>query len=90
MKKVDIGDAECAVEMDWYLRGSVLRGTVESGCTEFRSNFSVRSNDDRSSVIEVIELAKKGCYAENMVRTAISVRSEIRLNGDVIPGWSGE
>lgn len=84
MKKVDIGQAACEVEMDWYLRGSVLRGNVTSGCTAVRTHFEVESNDDREAVIEVIKLAKQGCYMENMVQTAVPVESDVQLNGEIL------
>lgn len=73
--------------MDWFLRGSVLRGSVESGCTEVRTHFDVESDDDPEAVLMVISLAKQGCYAENMVRTAVPLRSDVRLNGTQVDGF---
>lgn len=76
--------------MDWFLRGSVLRGNVEAGCTGVRTYFDVSSDDDRDGVLTVVRLAKQGCYAESMVRTAVPLTSRVRLNGEDIPGFGDD
>ena len=45
MKKLTINKARVHVEMDYYLSGSVLAGTVNSGVTEVRSEFDVSSDE---------------------------------------------
>ena len=69
------------VEMDYYLTGSVLQGTVESGCTEVRTHFEVDSDEPDAAILEIIRLAKRGCFAENMVQTAVPLKSTFKLNG---------
>ena len=69
------------VEMDYYLTGSVLQGTVESGCTEVRTHFEVDSDEPDAAILEIIRLAKRGCFAENMVQTAVPLKSTFTLNG---------
>ena len=46
MKEIGIKSAKVHVEMDYYLKGSVMDGTVENGITEVRSYFDVESDDD--------------------------------------------
>jgi uncharacterized OsmC-like protein len=67
--------------MDYWLRGSVLRGTVQSGCNEVRTHFEVVSDEDEEAILEVIRLAKAGCYAERLVETAVPLISTATLNG---------
>ena len=72
------------VEMDYYLTGSVLQGTVESGCTEVRTHFEVDSDEPDAAILEIIRLAKRGCFAENMVQTAVPLKSTFKLNGNEV------
>lgn len=81
MKKLGITSAKVHVEFDYWLRGSVLRGDVESGWNEVRTHFVVESDEDRDAVLEVIGLAKAGCYAERLVETAVPLISAVTLNG---------
>jgi uncharacterized OsmC-like protein len=81
MKDLGIRSAKVRVEMEFFRTGSVLRGTVQSGCKEVRTHFEVESDEPEEAVIEVIRLAKRGCYAENMVQAAVPLKSTYTLNG---------
>ena len=81
MKRLGIRSARVHVEMDYYLTGSVLAGTVESGVTEVRSSFDVESDETEEDILNVIRLAKRGCYAEKLVQTAVPIKSTLTLNG---------
>ena len=81
MRKLPITKARVHVEMDYYLSGSVLTGTVTSGVTEVRSEFEVVSDAPEEEVAYVIRLAKQGCFAERLVETAVPIKSTLKLNG---------
>ena len=81
MRKIAISKARVHVEMDYYLSGSVLAGTVTSGVTEVRSEFEVSADADEEDIAYVIRLAKRGCFAERLVETAVPIRSTLKLNG---------
>ena len=81
MRKIAIGKACVHVEMDYYLSGSVLAGTVTSGVTEVRSEFEVDSDAAEEDIAYVIRLAKSGCFAERLVETAVPIKSMLKLNG---------
>ena len=81
MKDLGIDGAKVHVEMDYYLTGSVLKGTVESGCSEVRIHFQIDSPEADDEILEIIRLAKRGCYVENMVRAAVPLESSYTLNG---------
>jgi len=81
MRKIAIGKARVHVEMDYYLSGSVLAGTVTSGVTEVRSEFEVTADADEEDIAYVIRLAKRGCFAERLVETAVPIKSTLKLNG---------
>ncbi len=80
MRKLTIKNARVHVEMDYYLSGSVLAGTVNSGVTEVRSEFDVSSDEPEEDIAYVIRLAKRGCFAERLVETAVPIKSTLILN----------
>ncbi len=82
MMKIEVKKASSRVEMDYFLRGSVLRGTVESGCTETRTFFRVESGAPPEKIALLIRNAKQGCYAERMIQSAVPLKSKIKLNGE--------
>ena len=84
MKKTTFKKAKCRVEFDYFLKGSVLKGTVDSGCTGVRTHFEVESDEPKEKVLELIRLAKQGCYAEKMIQAPVPLTSTISLNGEDI------
>lgn len=89
MMKLKFRHASCRVEMDYFLKGSVLQGTVESGCTETRVLFRVDTDEpDEERVNMLIRNAKRGCFAESMIKASVPVKSTVEVNGAprTIPG----
>ena len=84
MKGIEIKSANVNVELDYFLQGSVIKGTVNNSVTEVRSYFEVDSEETEDKVKEVIKLAKQGCFAESLVRNAIPLVSTCLLNGNEI------
>ena len=81
MTKTTFEKATCHVEFDYFLQGSVLRGDVNSGCRRVRTHFKVESSEAEENILNIIRLAKQGCYAEQMVQTAVPLTSTVELNG---------
>ncbi len=81
MKNLSIKSAKVHIEFDYYLTGSVLAGTVDSGVTEVRSDFEVESDESDEDILNVIRLAKRGCFAEKLVQSPVPMRSTLKLNG---------
>ena len=84
MKKLGVESARVHVEMEYWLSGSVLRGTVSSGWERVRTHFELESEEDRAALLEVIRLAKAGCFAERLVEDAVPLESTVTLNGQQI------
>jgi hypothetical protein len=80
MLKKTIDRAECTVALDWFLEGSVLRGTVNAGATECRSDFIIDSPESDEDILKIVKLAKRGCFAERMVQTAVPLVSTYTIN----------
>ena len=85
MLKKTIDRAECTVEFDWYLEGSVVRETVSAGATECHTHFVIDSPESEEDVQKIIRLAKRGCFAENMVQTSVPLVSTYVINGEESP-----
>jgi hypothetical protein len=82
MMKIKFKHASCRVEMDYFLKGSVLKGTIESGCTETRVVFRVDTDEPNlERVSQLIRNAKRGCFAESMIRDRVPVKSTVEVNG---------
>lgn len=81
MKKLVITRAEAHIEIDLYIRGSVLRGDIDAGSTALRSHLILDSPESPQDLAEVIRLAKRGCFAEQLVARAVPVESTFEVNG---------
>lgn len=81
MLKTTIDRAECEVDFDWFLEGSVLKGTVRSGATGCRTRLVVDSPAPEEEILRVVTLAKQGCFAEQLVRAPVPLQSSVVVNG---------
>lgn len=86
MLKKTIDRAECDVEFDWFLEGSVLAGTVRSGATGCRTRLVVDSPEAEADILRIVQLAKQGCFAEQLVQTAVPLASTVIVNGAEVDG----
>ena len=84
MKKVDYQRAECDVELDLGVSGSVLRGDVQAACHGARTVLRVESDADPAAILEVVTLAKRGCFGEAMIREPVTIGSTIFINGEAV------
>jgi len=82
MTKTRIQHAKVRVLFDWFLKGSVIKGTIDSGCNEVQTHLEVQSDDDPDKVRHVVRCAKKGCFAEQMVVRPVPLVSTIKINGE--------
>src|SRR4051795_11053656 len=82
IKKVSYRRAECDVEIDLGTTGSVLRGDVQAACYGAKTVFRIESDADPAALLEVITLAKHGCFGEAMLSNPVPMTSEIYVNGE--------
>ena len=54
---------------------------MNSGCRRVRTHFKVESSEAEEKILNIIRLAKQGCYAEQMIQTAVPLMSTVELNG---------
>lgn len=82
--KLPLKSARVRVEADFFLGGSVLKGTVFSGFSEVRTHFELESDAPEEKLMLLIRNSKRGCFAENMVQTAVPVKSSYEINGQAV------
>jgi hypothetical protein len=58
MMKIEFKKARCRIEYDFFLKGSVLKGTVESGCNGFRSFLFIDSDAPKDQLIKLAKSAR--------------------------------
>ena len=86
MTKTRITKAKVRVLIHWYLTGSVIKGTVDSGCREVETHLEIESDDSQPKVEHVVRMSKKGCFAEQLVVRPVPLTSSIRINGQLLGG----
>lgn len=84
MKKKRVTRVECRCEFDALQDGSVLRGDYRAEVTEFRVHLEIESPESEEDIADVLRLAKRSCFAEALVRTAIPMASTFRVNGEMV------
>ena len=82
MMKLKVERASCRVEFDYVLRGSVLKGTVNTTWEGVQTNLEVVSDEPPEKIAQLIRNAKGGCFAENMITQAVPLTSNVKLNGE--------
>jgi hypothetical protein len=81
MLKKTVRKAKVRCEFDSYLDGSLLADTIHSGVTEFRTFLEIDSPEPEDVVARIIRSAKRGCFAEQLVTTAVPLVSTYSVNG---------
>ena len=84
MTKARIAKARVRVVIHWYLQGSVIKGTVDSGCKEVQTHLEVSSDDDPEKIRHVVRCAKRGCFAEQMIVRPTPLTSTVTINGEAL------
>ena len=81
MRRLTITRADCHVEFDWFLEGSVKAGTVSAGATACRTRLEIDSPEPEAAILRLIKLAKQGCFVEQMIQTPVPLGSVCVVNG---------
>lgn len=82
MLKKKITHAGCHCEFDIHQEGSVLRNTYRSVAKEFRTHLSIDSPESEADIARIIRLAKRSCFAEQLITNAVPLMSTYTVNGN--------
>lgn len=81
MLKKEVTGAWCHCEFDIRQEGSLLRETVLSSVTEFRTHLTIDSPESEEDIALIIRLAERSCYVSQLVKHAVPLKSEYTVNG---------
>jgi uncharacterized OsmC-like protein len=81
--RLTIRAARTHVEMDFFQRqlGSVWDGNIQSGCREVRVRLEIESDEPDVKLLALVRNAKRGCFAENLVKQAVPLHGTVLING---------
>ncbi len=85
MMKLKIERATCRVEFNYVLRGSVLKGTVNTTWEGAETSLEVFSDEPPEKIAQLVRNAKGGCFAENLLTQPVPLTSNVKLNGEPFP-----
>ncbi len=84
MMKLKIKKAQCHVEFDYVLSGSVLKGTVKTTWNGVSTSLDIDSDEPLEKIVQLVRNAKGGCFAENLVVQQVPLRSSVTLRGQTV------
>jgi hypothetical protein len=81
MLKKKVTRAECRCEFDVSQEGSVLKDTYRSVAREFRTCLILDSPESEADIARIIRLAKRSCFAEQLIPNPVPLVSTYIVNG---------
>lgn len=84
MMKLKIKKAQCHVEFDYVLGGSVLKGSVKTTWNSVSTSLDIDSEEPLEKIVQLVRNAKGGCFAENLVVQQVPLRSSVSLRGQTV------
>lgn len=81
MMKLKVKKANCHVEFDYVLSGSVLKGTVKTTWKAVTTRLDIDSEEPPAKIAALVRNAKGGCFAENLVVQQVPLRGTVFLKG---------
>ncbi|MBM3926605.1 MAG: hypothetical protein FJ320_11625 [SAR202 cluster bacterium] len=80
-KKVEIKSVKGWIKLNLTMTGSVLQETIDSGASSIETRFEVESSADAKVVEGILRLARKGCWARQMIEKGTRFDDTLVLNG---------
>ena len=82
--KIPITGAHARVRGDFYQEGSVLRGTVTSGCTGVSLELTIESPGERSRIAKIVRNAERMCFVSQALVNPTPVQLSVTHNGESV------
>jgi hypothetical protein len=85
MMKVDVRDVRVNVTARYYREGSVLAGTIKSGCESVHTEVHLESDEPPARVAELIRVAEASCFTMGALRNPTPCELTAVMNGEPLP-----
>jgi uncharacterized OsmC-like protein len=79
-KKVEIKNVKGHIKFNLTMTGSVLAETIDAG-SSVETDFQVESDADPEVIKTILLLARKGCWARQMIAKPTTFEDTLTLNG---------
>ena len=82
MMKLAVRDVRVNVTAHYYREGSVLAGTIRSGCESVRTEVHLESDEPAERVAELIRVAEASCFTMGALRNPTPCELTAVVNGE--------
>jgi len=80
-KRMVLHNDRVKVEAHFHEQGSVLAGTAEGWCEDFEIELAVESDEPEEKISELVRLAHRMCFTEDVLAKKVEVKTRHLLNG---------
>ena len=90
MLKLDVSKATARVRGRFFGRGSVVAGTIETGCESVTVELTIDSKERAEAVARLARVSEAGCFVLQSMRQPVPVSTRLVHNGEEVELRSGE
>ncbi|SVB55070.1 uncharacterized protein METZ01_LOCUS207924 [marine metagenome] len=83
-KKIKIDNVKGSIKLNLRMVGSVLLETIDVTGSTIETDYEIQSSEDDETIISIVKLARKGCWARQMVANPTTFTDTLVLNGETI------
>lgn len=83
-KKIKIDSVKGSIKLNLKMIGSVLLETIDVTGSTVETHYDVKSAEDDETIVSILKLARKGCWARQMVANHTPFTDTLVLNGEAI------
>jgi len=83
-KKIGIDSVKGSIKLNLKMIGSVLLETIDVTGSTVETHYEVKSTEDDETIVSILKLARKGCWARQMVANSTTFTDTLVLNGEAL------
>lgn len=83
--KVPFESARVKLKAYFWEEGSVLAGTLQTGCDGFELDLEIKSDAPAEDIARLIKVCERGCFVMQTLIVPSPVTLNVTLNGEPLP-----